>query len=118
MAKIPGAGRQIEPPVTQLKVTARSAMPPHLWNYCFLAFKPRYHGKARGLSPHLVLSPRYPWIAGRQDLLELVIDVAKDRVGALQWFDYWTERLDRLCAGAELDEGTPVEFGDALIAGP
>ena len=66
---------------------------------------------------HSVLSPRYPWIAGHQDLLELVIDVAKDRASAQQWFDYWTERLDRLCAGAELDERIPVEFGDALIAG-
>jgi hypothetical protein len=55
-------------------------------------------------------------IAGRQDLLELVIDVVKDRVGAQQWFDYWTERLYRVCAGAELDERIPVEFG-ALIAG-
>jgi hypothetical protein len=34
-----------------------------------------------------------------------------------QWFDYWTEWLDRLFAGKELDEKIPVEFFDALIAG-
>ena len=34
-----------------------------------------------------------------------------------QWFVHWTERPDRLCAGEELDERIPVEFGDALIAG-
>jgi hypothetical protein len=34
-----------------------------------------------------------------------------------QWFDYWTERLDRRFAGEELDEKIPLEFFDAVIAG-
>ena len=32
-----------------------------------------------------------------------------------QWFDYWTERLDKLMDGEQVDEKMPVEFLDALM---
>jgi hypothetical protein len=32
-----------------------------------------------------------------------------------QWFDYWTEKLDRLVNGELVDEKLPVEFLDALM---
>ncbi len=36
----------------------------------------------------------------------------------LQWFDYWTEKLDRLVNSEPVDEKMPVEFLDVLISRP
>jgi hypothetical protein len=33
-----------------------------------------------------------------------------------QWFDYWTEKLDKLMDGEQVDEKMPVEFLDMLVA--